>query len=105
MGACDFQKRAKGKTAEEAFRAAVDSAAWEHGHGGYTGTIAEKHEFQMMTVPAGMTAQQYINGLIEDCCNDTSKFPGFNPFEDKWGPAGCIKLAEGEWVFFGLASS
>jgi len=34
--------RAKGKTAQEAFDAAVAQARHEYGHGGYTGTIAEK---------------------------------------------------------------
>jgi hypothetical protein len=48
MGACDFQSIAVGKTAQEAFRAAVEEAAYEHGHGGYTGTIAEKQDFVMI---------------------------------------------------------
>lgn len=45
MGACDFSTTALGKTAEDAFRKAREEAAWEHGHGGYTGTIAEKGDF------------------------------------------------------------
>ena len=51
MGACDFGVRAKGKTAKEAFNNAVEEAQYESGHGGYTGTIAEKHAFNLMAEP------------------------------------------------------
>ncbi len=51
MGACDFQTVAWGRTPEEAFRTAVDAAAWEYGHGGYSGTIAEKHAFNLFPLP------------------------------------------------------
>jgi len=42
MGAEDFSIGALGKTAEDAFSRAIEDARYEHGHGGYTGTIAEK---------------------------------------------------------------
>lgn len=42
MGADTFYTEATGKTAQEAFQNAIDQARWEHGHGGYSGTIAEK---------------------------------------------------------------
>lgn len=42
MGADTFITIGSGKTFDEAFRAAVKQAQWEYGHGGYTGTIAEK---------------------------------------------------------------
>jgi len=42
MGAADFSTTALGKTAEDAFSTAIHEAAYEYGHGGYTGTIAEK---------------------------------------------------------------
>lgn len=45
MGGCDFTAIGFGKTAEDAFSQAREDAAWERGHGGYTGTIAEKGEF------------------------------------------------------------
>jgi ABC-2 type transport system permease protein len=44
MGACDFSAYARGKTAAEAFRLAVQEAQYEHGHGGYTGTLAQAGE-------------------------------------------------------------
>jgi len=51
MGANIFYTYAFGKTAKDAFRDAVHQAQWEHGHGGYTGTIAEKHDFVMLPKP------------------------------------------------------
>lgn len=41
MGASEFMTTAKGRTAEEAFRAAREEALYEHGHGGYTGSVGE----------------------------------------------------------------
>lgn len=42
MGAADFSTIALGKSAADAFNAAVSEAQYEYGHGGYTGSIAEK---------------------------------------------------------------
>jgi hypothetical protein len=96
MGANTFFVRAKGSNARDAFNGARDDARWEHGHGGYTGTIAEKHEFTVIEVPAGEDARKYAAKLIAD---DDERI------DDKWGPAGCIKLGGDEWLFFGWASS
>ena len=61
MGAVGFATRERGKDAQEAFRRAHDEAAWEHGHGGYTGTIAEKWGFVMARgfAGSGLTPDQY----------------------------------------------
>ncbi|MFY8162647.1 MAG: hypothetical protein ACOVKC_00260 [Brevundimonas sp.] len=91
MGAQDFQNRAKGKTAVEAFARITEQARYEHGHGGYTGTIAEKFSFVMLTVPADEDTGIFIENWINEC--------------DKWGDAGCIQTGPDEYVFFGLASS
>lgn len=96
MGACDFYTKAKGKTAQEAFNSATEQARWESGNGGYTGTIAEKHSFKMVTKPTDMTIDQFT-----EKCFDT---PG-HVANDKWGPAACLDLGNGEYLFFGLASS
>ena len=82
--------------AKMAFEIAVEQAQYNHGHSGYTGTIAEKHTFVMMPIIEGMTADQSINKYFEDC----------DPrIDDKWGPAGCIQNEAGEFIFFGWASS
>jgi hypothetical protein len=59
MGAHYFATAAWGKTPQAAFQAAQERARWEHGHGGYTGTIAEKHDFALFTVPPRMTARKF----------------------------------------------
>lgn len=45
MGGTNFTDVALGRTPEDAYRAACEEARYMHGHGGYTGTIAEKSGF------------------------------------------------------------
>jgi hypothetical protein len=96
MGAQQFYTWGRGKTAKDAFNQAVSDARYEHGHGGYTGTIAEKFEFVMIKVPEGTDPHEYAEKLVE---SDDSRIA------DKWGPAGCIKVSECDFLFFGSASS
>ena len=102
MGGCDFKTYMESSSgARDAFNKAVERAMWEHGHGGYTGTIAEKHGYVMLTVPKGESVEDFIDRKIEE--------------NDKWGPAFCIELKEclnpegkvgkRAFVFFGIASS
>lgn len=101
MGSADFRSTSAGKSAKEAFNRAVERAQYDHGHGGYTGTIAEKTEFVMIACPEGVSPEDHVANLIED--NDER-------IDDKWGPAGCMvvrpptKNAEGVYLFFGWAS-
>jgi hypothetical protein len=96
MGACSFTVLGHGTTAREAFREAVEDAQHESGHGGYTGTIAEKREYHMVTPRDGETAEECAERLLE---------AGDRATCDKWGPAGCIRVTEGVYLFFGMASS
>ena len=96
MGACDFETVGYGKTASEAFRNAVEDAQYQHGHGGYSGTIAEKHSFKEVSVPADKDYNDVVNELMDD---DDSFV------QDKWGDAGCVKIEDGKYKFFGWASS
>jgi hypothetical protein len=108
MGADSFFVRAEGKTAAEAFRAAVDEAQYQHGHGRYTGTIAEKHSFVMVPVPAGTEVRDYINVLWDaEGKKDVpaSVRAASYILLDKWGPAACFADGPGRWIFAGLASS
>lgn len=98
MGATTFSQRAQGASAKEAFAQARDHASWEHGHGGYTGTIAEKHEFIMLPVPEGVDQSTDWYEYDPDC-------PHWQAVDDKWGPAGCFDLGDGHFLFFGWASS
>lgn len=96
MGAEVFYVSAKGANKHEAFNTAVSEAYWQHGHDGYTGTIAEKGEFVMIALPEGEDPYDYAMKLID--AEDRR-------IDDKWGPAGCFDLGNGEFVFFGWASS
>lgn len=67
MGATTFSTYGYGKTAQDAFRQAVEQAQWDYGHGGYTGTIAEKHSYVVARVPAGVrcTSERFMTLLDE----------------------------------------
>jgi hypothetical protein len=96
MGAESFTTRPyPTKTASEAFEQAVAEAQWDHGHSGYTGTIAEKHSFVMMPMLEGMGAYESADKYLND--ND-------HRINEKWGPAGCIEDTGGQFIFFGWAS-
>ena len=90
-----FITQANGKSAQDAFNAAVEDANYEYGHGGYTGSIAEKDSFT--TIPSTEeNSYDYAEKLIDE---------GDERIDDKWGPAGCIELGSDRYLFFGWASS
>ena len=96
MGAQVFTTTAKGSDARNAFIGAVREAQYECGHGGYTGTIAEKDGFTVIPLEEGREPYEYAGELIDECDRRVN---------DKWGPAGCFELGEGRYFFFGWASS
>ena len=96
MGATNFMCRDSGNSAKEAFRNAVKEAQYQFGHGGYTGTIAEKDKFVMISLPKGENPVQYADKLMDE---------GDSRIDDKWGACGCIAIPESdEYLFFGWAS-
>ena len=95
MGTIDFETVSKARGAKSAFNKAVKEAKKIHGEGGYSGTIAEKSSFVMITVPEGEDPSKYASKLLD---KEDSRI------ENKWGPAGCVKIADGEFLFFGFAS-
>ncbi len=113
MGATEFATKGKGKTATEAFRAAVEEARYWFGHGGYTGTIAEKTGFRVFSVPEGTTLEGFlllISNLGElDSALDARARRTIEEarrvYDDKWGPAVAIQVGPDEWLFGGWASS
>lgn len=112
MGAQQFWVTEEGRTANDAFRSAVDHARWEYGNGGYTGTIAEKGEFVLITPPTGIDPRTYAD-LLNEYEPNPEKLAGFQAkfkrdlaaIDDKWGPAGCVALGNNKYLFFGSASS
>ena len=67
MGATNFMTTAKGKSLDDAFRAATDRARFYYGHGGCTGSIAEKeHAMEVrppMRVPPGTRKKTYLQAV------------------------------------------
>lgn len=96
MGAQSFMQRARGKDATDAFNHAVGEAQWEYGYGGYTGSMAEKDCYVEIALPEGVDPEEYADELI------SNRDPRI---DDKWGPAGCFALPDGDYFFFGWASS
>jgi len=118
MGACEFFIAEKGKAGQDTFNRAVDEARYLNGHGGYTGTIAEKDSFVMIprlsrgcacALPEiGIAAKPDSRSPAKG--NARAIPPALMDIDDaritdKWGPAGCFKIGEGEFLFFGWASS
>jgi len=99
MGGQEFYEMATGASMGEAFTKAFDQAQWEYGHGGYTGSIAEKpgaHLLQREELPDEKAAMVVAEKMLR----------GDDPIaNDKWGPAACLSIQGGKWLFFGVASS
>ena len=134
MGAEQFETTASGETADKAFWNAVQQAQYDYGHAGYTGTIAEKGEYKMITLPAGVDAEEFAQWAMEadyifrDDLEPVEHQPWIQRAidsrkkieelgienlvkraaaiaDDKWGPACGVKTGEDTYLFFGWASS
>lgn len=110
MGAEQFSTTARGKTAQEAFDNARDEAWYDHGHAGYTGTIAEKPGFVMAVQGIVYDGEGLANAIADGEPRPVGVFKDTwqrlcNAYEDKWGPALCIQTGPEEFLFFGIASS
>ena len=109
MGAIEFSTTGYGLDSHDAFANARTAAAWEHGHGGYTGTIAEKTGFVVTTpvvFPDVVSAKAHANDLL--WARDAR-------VDDKRGPAGAVRFIDNDpdpnapadhqaWLFFGNAA-
>jgi len=116
MGAMDFHNSATvkdGESTSEVFERMHDNACYEYGHGGYSGTLAEKPGFATFRVNAGVTIFDLINALEDedrDLLAGMLQSPNSNLdgmleiYSDKWGPAVHVVI-EGTHHFFGYASS
>jgi len=103
MGARPFMVESDIPDLLTAFRQAVEEARWEHGHGGETGTIAEKDQVREVRPPRPMTDEEKVAWawrLIEDEEDE----PDLDWIQDKWEPAAAIRLDTGAWLFFGWAA-
>ena len=111
MGAENFSTTGTGTSVTEAFRDAQDSAFWEHGHGGYTGTIAEKPGCRLFELPVGQSIEA-IERALSDAWNPDAERPAwltdelYETYNDKWGPAVAFQdpTDPKTWHFMGWAS-
>jgi hypothetical protein len=99
MGGEWFETESEGETVQDAFNKAVEQAEYDHGHSGYTGTIAEKPDF--ILIPAseyvGRDPRDFVKHLIDT--RDEKWIRG------KWEEATAIQTGPNKWLFFGVASS
>jgi hypothetical protein len=98
-GATDFYCDSTGSSAKDAFQKAQEQARHMYGHEGYTGSIAEKDSFIMLTPDVDINDKKAMNAWVDKTIDSHPKI------SDKWGPAGCVALGSGKYFFFGLASS
>ena len=122
MGAEYFETVSFGSTPGKAFTSAVKEAKYEYGHRGYTGTIAEKDGYQIVTRPKGITTRQFLDYVdlalsgsyhtYRDgevvAVRDQAKIKmipaavrrfvlkAADIADDKWGPAACVELTKEE---------
>ncbi len=90
MGGCEFYQEEVAATAQEAFARACQEARHEHGHGGYTGTIAEKDGFHSFPLAPGDDPYALAEAAIYR--PDGSRLA--EVANDKWGPAACFDITE-----------
>jgi hypothetical protein len=108
MGSSTFENLGGGKTPEVAFAKLIKGAKYFHGHGGGSGTIAEKSRFIMIELPADV--QKSMKGKIEDKVKIVREYSNKLiqardiRIDDKWGPAGCIQVSPTKFFFFGWAA-
>jgi hypothetical protein len=116
MGGANFRNILVGKDLAKEYARAVDQAAWEYGHGGYTGTIAEKCAFvNLGSLPPRLTVDR-LEELIWKQTDwrfevEGRKLLGLRPpahpvpeawrafvekaadiYDDKWGPALVVEV-------------
>lgn len=127
MGAEVFEVTWIADSPEDAFSDAVRHHQWEYGHGGYTGTIAEKSSFVLRSLPGPgeINPDRLVDALVGwdelDRMGKEAEIDhlGLHPpsayveefdslfeiFDDKWGPALAFDLGNNRYLFCGWASS
>lgn len=92
MGAESFcvvtRKTSAGDTVQSLFLAAIQKARHLEGHGGYTGTIAEKDSF-ISCSDTPLASEDEAIALASKLLNDAD-----SRVYDKWGPAGAIPFSD-----------
>ena len=111
MGATTFYESIACKKTDhkKAFKYLVEASQYEYGHGGYSGTIAEKSGYSMSSKPKQIDPEEWIELLNDFDEDDTDQKhyyeleSDFNIYDDKWSDALCIETNIG-FIFCGSAS-
>jgi len=112
MGATTFYNKGTGKDAAEVFNRLTEEAQHLYGHGGYTGTIAEKHGYEEFTLPENVNIHEAKRLIYLHEDGQEEEIPEglrtivkrwYEIYDDKWGPALCLKDGE-TYHFMGWAS-
>lgn len=82
------------KQLPKAYAALVKQAQWDHGHSGYSGSFAEKEDYEVIAPPPEV--KYWDKDKAEDHAAEN------NP---KWGPSYVYRLGKNSWLVAGLASS
>lgn len=85
MGGTTFEQYTAGADPDAAFRAAREAALHEHGHGGYSGTLAEKDDYVIVT--RRLLTEKEASALAGELIDRDDP-----RISDKWGPAGAIPV-------------
>lgn len=110
MGATNFGvmvEMPKSGGIKKAFKKAKEEAFYIHGHGGYTGSIAEKETFTLIT--SRIVNEDEVRDLAREAMHADDDPFDFNSIGSKYGPAGALKVRQdgiGETLvyFFGIAA-
>lgn len=116
MGAKSFVAVGTNLSPHRAFWSEVRRALEAHGRDGYTGTIAEKYEFEIFIPPAAQSPEGFVRDLeaatfggcfdLLPYLEDATFTDASRTYADKWGPAVAIPGTQfGDWIFCGLASN
>ena len=114
MGAEQFENSGP-RVADDAgrtllFNKLVRDAQYDHGHAGYTGTIAEKSEYVFVRVIGEATAGEILRALSYQDAEALRRIFGekstlaYDTYDDKWGPALSFDCKD-KTYFCGWASS
>jgi hypothetical protein len=114
MGGSTFNSAGNGTSPQDAFDILVAKAQYDHGHSGYTGTIAECDGFVVFECPDGVGPALFIRWVEASWGADKDAVPeDFHAivrdaraiYEDKWGPALCIPDPTDNTLFHFIGSA
>ena len=101
MGATTFLRSANGKSPEDAYENAYETAESETGHrDGYSGDLTSKNGFVFAETPKGVQLSVWIKALRDDdlpksLLMHSEEFQRQQEiYDDKWGPALSFEVVE-----------